>query len=314
MPRKDTVESHYRIRLRDASGKLRDRRGKSIPYFRAKFFDITYKKQVLIYFEPFHPRSKAKGKERKAESYRGAVFYEHQRALKARAKKAAATREKNRKGRERELQEFLDQELTKLIEKERGRGGVAPTPPIDREKLLKDQARFEEAAFMSKVRRKKVLKPVLIVPVDTRTNEYSKEYLFKKVMSEEFGKMELKILDFTLKEPIEISRGYGPRAKKSMEEIFIPHLTKFFKESQNSRHGYIFRIKYMTFLRNGAVEQQGISLERKHRTTLKSFLRDVVEAAFINFQKVLFDRYLGAEQEADINGFTLEVIEKGGYP
>lgn len=154
---------------------------------------------------------------------------------------------------------------------------------------------------------------------ETYSKEYSKKYVDKVVTSRNLkGDLSLRILDFTLTSPIEISEYDDIGATGLMiEEIFYPHMEKFYKAYNHKSTGmFLTRIKYDEeyVSREGEVyiQKDGLGLGRnKKRLTYDEFERDLLElfhSWFVDRMK----RYtmMSFSGSLYITGFTMEVIRR----
>jgi len=301
----------YKILLRNATGfsSLRS----------ALYFQLYYGKKPVSELIPFTKRRKTLSQKRKfllslldeIEAQRKIIL--EKRRLKARAirevekKKIEERKARAEAKREAEKKRKLAEEKEEEIER--------VEDYLSKERLNKKATRIEKPTYVG--REPSVLKPVKIIPVITGTSLYKKEIVLKTVKSPVYGVIDLKQLDFTLKESIWMNMDNITSVKKQLRFLFAIHVTKFFKESKDTVKGFIFRMKYNMHLSNGRVAKQGFGGTRFFIKKITDF--QAFDRAMNRFYRFLsnknMDRYLvkSSGEEIEITGFTLENIVGGDY-
>jgi hypothetical protein len=285
----------YSIILRDARGfKTRNRR--PVTWGHARFFDLFYGKRRLVNTEEFPKGFRVN--EKKALLNLIVSEIEHKKEKVAKKRKAQLKKcEREEKARQRALK--LKREERRL---EKKRVDVFLAERLDHKNKRKER---------SKVRQSKVKGPVTIIPFIPVSDEYTKEIILKTVDSERHGLMKLRIMDFTLAEYLEADEGNLSFVLGEAANIFKPHLDKFWNETQKTRRGYIFRIKYLSPFSKKLKIHQGLGSERFFATRKETYVSFIADTFKKFTRKTKQNKYLERTMSGTIfiTGFTMEVIE-----
>lgn len=306
----------YTYHLRNARG-FRSSKGKAVTLSKAYEFQLFYGKRKVTPWLKFKAKTTVKQREKFLFDLVAEIYKRFQEILKKRRIKKRQERYKELEKRDRRRARSALLKLKK--EKEKRSGQVKEVAKlVKKERLLKSKVRFEESDFGADRIKDKVIGKVQYVPVETGTSDYKKEIITKKVASIRFGELDLKVLDFSLKEHILVDKKNIKVIKHELQDLFSPHVIKFFKENQTEVNAFIFRVKYDMFLSDGTLRSQGVSANRIQLEDgdLDSFLQDAIFMAYEKFESLSIEEYLGRSLNGNIEvtGFTLEVIEKGDYP
>lgn len=159
--------------------------------------------------------------------------------------------------------------------------------------------------------------------VRTFTNEYSKVYFEKELLSVKLKKyIDVLQLDFTLNSPIEIDSDNFMFMRDVIHNIIYPHAKKFFilsqKKNKKNRY-YILRLKLSSDTGKGLFNH-GFSLPRKHYSNMYQFENEIEILLDEFFMKPEFSReHLRAavkyvknsiDKTLYFRGFTYEVVKR----
>jgi len=282
----------------------------------ALYFQIFYGKKRVSEWIPFTKRLKTVSqKDRFLLKLLTEVDALRQKILDKRRNKARLLREEiKKKKEERKARDRAKREVAKRIIADHIRKKEIDQLDdfLSKEKLNKKRTRYVEPVFGRKT---KVVGSVKIVPVVTGTRLYKKQIITKKVISPKYGIILLKTLDFVLKKSVWLSVDNMDSVKNELENLFTPHLAKFFKEAKRTKRRFIYRLKYSLHLSTGEVIKQGFGGPRFYISTikdLKSFsigIKEVYENLTLQRLKKYLSRAVG--KEIEITGFTLENITRG---
>ncbi len=277
----------YRLIIRTARGKFGSWRS-------ARIISIYYGKRLLVAYE-YGADWKISEKKHHVQNY--ITEFEDKR-LKRLADRRAARKAKTQ----------VPKIKRKLVQEKRKREKLPPRKRskdvFDREYLDYKKARRIRNTFGRG--EGKVLGSTYTVPISPEGEQYSKEQITKIVEGDKIkGALFLKILNFTLKDPIVFEMGTGAEmAVAEAKSIFMRHLERLYMRSRKTLRIFIFRLK---FEQEG--DDRGFSGSRFEAHTRTYFLEKVDKTFNLYFEKLEL-KYLKAYGDGVIKGFTLEVIEK----
>ena len=292
----------------------------------ARYFRVYYGKKVVSDVIAFAPRHKTVAqKDKYLVRLLTEVEYKHQQLLAKRRRKFQIKKEAELKKKDEQKRKRAAAKAVKKQREKEEKYGVEIKKLDDflkKEKLNTKKIRYETPTYKGFTN--KVLKPVKITPVITGTPRYVKELLDKKVLSDKYGILNIKKLDFTLDKPIMMNNKNFSEVSEELPALFKPHLLKFFKQSKGTRMGFIFRIKYNMLMppdeghRKVWVSDQGVGGARFYVESIKYIdqFEILTQAAYGLLASLTAPRYLEKtiNGQVDITGFTIETIVSGDYP
>lgn len=282
----------------------------------AKYFNLYFGRVLLLANEPFlksHRKSDQKAKyiQRFIKRLNKLLIEEarrHDRELKRRAKKPIARKKAIKKA---ETKRYAAKKADRDAKRVKAKRAKKPRKIIEYEQEILEEEFLNEQRSRrekSKQRPDGVIGLVKITPVKSKSVEYKKEIVEKTIMTRFMGSAKIKILDFTLKQPVEVDHSNCLREMERLQEVFTPHIEKAFKESTKFTNNFIFRVKFNIYTSKKTLRSSGYGGERLRMNKLENLLKYIY--SIMNELCITSKNYINMSATGfiQITGFTLENV------